>query len=137
MPAIGWKEPGPAQHLAGFDSFDSHWLVLRRDGLQGDFALADQIKVGRVLPFVKKIVPGIKTDIHRTSSNEFHRPRIESLKERMRGQNGFECVHHASPFSVLVTCSLARSARTSSVRSMPTGHQVMQRPQPTHPDVPN
>ena len=29
------------------------------------------------------------------------------------------------------------SARTSSVMSMPTGHQVMQRPQPTQPDIPN
>ena len=30
-----------------------------------------------------------------------------------------------------------RIAATSSVRSIPTGHQVMQRPQPTHPDVSN
>jgi len=30
-----------------------------------------------------------------------------------------------------------RSAATSSVRSIPTGHQEMQRPQPTHPLVPN
>ena len=28
-------------------------------------------------------------------------------------------------------------AATSSVKSMPTGHQVMHRPHPTHPDVPN
>ena len=33
--------------------------------------------------------------------------------------------------------SVARIARTSSVRSMPTGHHVMHRPQPTQPDVPN
>ena len=31
----------------------------------------------------------------------------------------------------------SRMARTSSVISMPTGHQVMQRPQPTHPELPN
>ena len=36
-----------------------------------------------------------------------------------------------------VTPSLCRIARTSSVMSMPTGHQVMQRPQPTQPEVPN
>src|ERR1019366_296523 len=30
-----------------------------------------------------------------------------------------------------------RMAPTSSVMSMPTGHQVMQRPQPTHPELPN
>ena len=38
---------------------------------------------------------------------------------------------------LLAAGSLSRMARTSSVMSMPTGHQVMQRPQPTQPDVPN
>jgi hypothetical protein len=33
--------------------------------------------------------------------------------------------------------SLLRIAWTSSVISIATGHQVMQRPQPTQPDVPN
>src|SRR5271166_4732857 len=32
---------------------------------------------------------------------------------------------------------VALMAAASSVMSMPTGHQVMQRPQPTQPDVPN
>ena len=41
---------------------------------------------------------------------------------------------HAAPRSPPV---VARMARTSSVMSMPTGHQVMQRPQPTQPEVPN
>ncbi len=31
----------------------------------------------------------------------------------------------------------SRMAATSSVKSIPTGHQVMQRPQPTQPDVSN
>ena len=33
--------------------------------------------------------------------------------------------------------SVARMAAASSVMSMATGHQVMQRPQPTQPEVPN
>ena len=33
--------------------------------------------------------------------------------------------------------SLARIAVSSSVTSIPTGHQVMQRPQPTQPELPN
>jgi hypothetical protein len=33
--------------------------------------------------------------------------------------------------------SLARIAATSSVMSIATGHHVMQRPQPTQPEVPN
>ena len=31
----------------------------------------------------------------------------------------------------------SRSAATSAVRSMPAGHQVMQRPHPTQPLIPN
>ena len=37
----------------------------------------------------------------------------------------------------LVSPSVARIAAASSVMSMATGHQVMQRPQPTQPEVPN
>ena len=33
--------------------------------------------------------------------------------------------------------SVARIAAASSVMSIATGHQVMQRPQPTQPEVPN
>src|ERR1035437_4117261 len=33
--------------------------------------------------------------------------------------------------------ALSRIACTSSVRSIPTGHHVMQRPQPTQPETPN
>ena len=36
-----------------------------------------------------------------------------------------------------VPMSLARIAAASSVMSIATGHQVMQRPQPTQPEVPN
>ena len=39
--------------------------------------------------------------------------------------------------SSLGAASVARIAAASSVMSIATGHQVMQRPQPTHPDVPN
>ena len=38
---------------------------------------------------------------------------------------------------VLASPSSARIAATSSVMSIATGHQVMQRPQPTQPEVPN
>ena len=38
---------------------------------------------------------------------------------------------------VVVLGTIAASAAISSVRSIPTGHQVTQRPQPTHPDEPN
>jgi hypothetical protein len=39
--------------------------------------------------------------------------------------------------SVAAGAAVARMAATSSVRSIPTGHQVMHRPQPTQPDVSN
>ena len=44
----------------------------------------------------------------------------------------------ALPVVCFVTnCSLSLITRTSSVMSIPTGHHVIQRPQPTQPDVPN
>jgi hypothetical protein len=44
-----------------------------------------------------------------------------------------------NPFDIhdLTSPSCCSMARTSSVISMPTGHQVILRPQPTQPLVPN
>ena len=38
---------------------------------------------------------------------------------------------------IFSSCQSPTNALTSSVRSIPTGHQVIQRPHPTQPDAPN
>ena len=55
---------------------------------------------------------------------------VETGEHRALGDEGVECLHSLS-FPV------ARIAATSSVMSMPTGHHVMQRPQPTQPELSN
>ena len=44
---------------------------------------------------------------------------------------------HAAPPTPAGSLAAARCAAPSSVRSIPTGHQVMHLPQPTHPIEPN
>ncbi len=48
--------------------------------------------------------------------------------------HGFSAIAHDA---CVVTLGFSRMAATSSVRSMATGHQVMQRPQPTQPETSN
>ena len=64
--------------------------------------------------------PAISCELRRREAGEQRRGRDQLLKR----------LHRRCP-------SLSRIARASSVMSMPTGHQVMQRPQPTQPELPN
>jgi hypothetical protein len=59
---------------------------------------------------------------------------IHTREESMCRQLAGECVHREAPARAQ---SVDRIAAASSVMSMPTGHQAMQRPHPTQPDVPN
>ena len=60
---------------------------------------------------------------------DVHEPRGPPVPRRPRWRSDKKHVHGRA--------SAARIAATSAVRSMPTGHQVMQRPQPVQPEVPN
>ena len=60
--------------------------------------------------------------------------RFVVAARRRTGRSASELVKPRAIGQLLV---VARIAATSSVMSMPTGHQVMHRPQPTQPDVPN
>ena len=60
--------------------------------------------------------------------------RFEPGEERMRQDDAFKPLHDQSSSGDV---DVARIAAASTVMSMPTGHQVMQRPQPTQPEVPN
>ena len=44
---------------------------------------------------------------------------------------------HRAPSWASASEASARSAATSSVMSMPTGHHTMHRPHPTQPELPN
>ena len=62
------------------------------------------------------------------------------LRRKRRRRTGAPAEFASRPsmrVSSVCGCGFARMAAASSVMSMPTGHQVMQRPQPTQPEVPN
>ena len=92
-----------------------------------------QIELVRRRALVKEIVAGLEHDVSRATADKPEEPLLEACKEWVFPDETLETFHVQSPWP----CSLARMAATSSLMSMPTGHQVMQRPQPTHPEVPN
>src|SRR5271166_966730 len=61
---------------------------------------------------------------------------VQFLGKAMAGQ-GFEVVGVGHGFASGGQLSFSRMAAISCVTSIPTGHQVMQRPQPTQPDRSN
>jgi hypothetical protein len=70
-------------------------------------------------------------DVLRATREPHAQVRRDEPEEAVRGQ----LVGHRLQRHGVVASSV--TARISSVTSMPTGHHVMQRPQPTQPDVPN
>ncbi len=93
--------------------------------------------VGRIA-FAKQILAGLEQMVARAAGDELHLFDGGAGKERMLLQDLLKILHAVffMPSSGC-GCGFALMAAASSVMSMPTGHQVMQRPQPTQPDVPN
>ena len=95
--------------------------------------MPEQIELVSRVALVEQILPGLEAHILGAAAHKFAEWFLHPTEERMFSHDALEPFHGAIP-----QCdSLSRIARTSSVMSMPTGHQVMQRPQPTQPDVPN
>src|SRR5262249_36889867 len=124
MPAVGWEEPRPAQHLSGFDGLNGDRPSLSSKRLQRHFTLANDIKVRGCFAFAENIRSGIKAHIRRAAGYQLHVAWFKPCKKGMLCQDGFQCLHRYCSFVALVgALSLSRIALTSSVISMPTGHQ--------------
>ena len=76
---------------------------------------------------------------HRSGGCAHSPPPAGSVRRGSRRRTGAPSGYPQFPSwrSRFAELGVARIAAASSVISMPTGHQVMQRPQPTQPDVPN
>ena len=105
-----------------------------RHDLQRHLAMPDQKELVGGIALVDQILAGIEAMIARAAGN---RPRPSSASSPAK--NGCARTMRSSPSMVglLGFAGVARIAAASAVMSMPTGHQVMQRPQPTQPEVPN
>ena len=111
--------PGPGNDVA--DAALGHArIVFQKQGLH--IVFADQAGLVRAHEIFGARLPavGIGTVSFRGTVGS---DDMASFRETL------ETFHVQSPWP----CSLARMAATSSVMSMPTGHQVIQRPQPTQP----
>ena len=108
--------------------------------LEGDLSGPDQEEAIGRLPLVEHERPRRERQHAAAPEQLLELGLGQHARERVRAQGGeigARIAHGAVPFAAAAPPpSEARIAATSSVMSMPTGHQVMQRPQPTHPEVP-
>src|SRR3990170_748589 len=91
--------------------------------------------VGRKEPGPSQHVPLVdRLDRHAPARGNRHLQRHRPVADEVEG---IRLLTFLEDVLAAVEAAVSRMARTSSVMSMPTGHQVMHRPQPTQPDVPN
>ena len=79
-------------------------------------------------PSRKRSSPSSKPTFERAAGDQLELRRVEARRTPARRAD------QPSSVSIVASSSVARIAASSSVTSMPTGHQVMQRPQPTQPE---
>ena len=101
--------------------------------LQRDTAMAQQVELVRRFAFVEQVLARFEAHVLRAAADELSEAFLETNEEGVLPDDSFESFDGYAPR----LGSVARMASTSSVMSMPTGHQVIQRPQPTQPDVSN
>jgi hypothetical protein len=101
--------------------------------------LTDEIEFVGGIAFMKNDKAFGKLGVLGTASDEREMFLRTNQKRRVLFDNVLKRVNHVHPPDgvLLAEPSASRMAQASSVISIPTGHQVMQRPQPTHPEVPN
>ena len=103
-------------------------------GLERHVALADDVEGVRRLALAKQVVAGLEDAVRRAAGDQRQPLGGHPLEGRHLGQQRSIVRIVLAPASPR---SVARIAAASSVMSIATGHQVMQRPQPTQPEVPN
>ena len=98
---------------------------------------AEHVELVRRLALGEQAGPGLEVHVVSAAGQEGELFARQSGEEGVFSDQVCDRVHCASAIRDEDRPSVARIAATSSVMSIPTGHQVMHRPQPTHPDVPN
>src|SRR5208282_3064755 len=140
-PPVRGRQPRPADHFARPDGLDREAGTGRHHGLERNLPGDDQEELSRRFAFPEQDVSGRIGTLDRHPAHRGHERRRQFLDERMVGEEGGSGgrvrLRHAFAGADWDEATGVRIAATSSVRSMPTGHQVMHRPHPTHPDIPN
>ena len=135
-PAIGRDQPGDADDLA-FAQGLHDLCAPGRAGLQSHAALADQEEAVGGIGLVEQIIAAAEMRVRGAAADQLEETLLEALEERMFPEDLLDVLERRGHERALPSWGFSRIAATSSVMSMPTGHQVMQRPQPTQPEEPN
>ena len=98
--------------------------------------LPDDEELMRFLAFAEQELPGVEALVARAARDGPDVRGSQALEERVFGEQGVESFHRFLRQAAGAGRASWRT-RASSVRSIPTGHHVMQRPQPTQPVSPN
>src|SRR5512135_3608020 len=131
---VGRKEPRPAEHLAALDRLDGDRPLVGHEHLDRDPPLPDHVEPvgGRTL--AEDELARLEDDVGDAPDHGVEVRAGQVLEEGVLAEDLLEAVDgHGRP----PCASPWRSARASAVMSMPTGHHVMQLPQPTQPETPN
>ena len=94
MPQVGRKEPGPTERLASAEHLNRNEAFSRNVGrLPGDFALMNQIKMLRIVTFLKNLLAGPEVLNDRAFNQQRKILRRKVIPKRMTGENVFESFH--------------------------------------------
>src|SRR5208283_1085345 len=140
-PPVGGNEPRPPEDLPLFDRLDRDPGPVAAPDLERDLPLEHEEELLGGLPLMHQHLADVVGPFLGLRDHRMDESRVDVDEERVAQDavgDGFACgCGHFFPSEVAGADGTVRIAATSSVRSIPTGHQVMQRPQPTHPEVPN
>src|SRR6478672_8836212 len=145
VPAVRREQPGPSHELSGAVRGDDHRAAAGDVELEGDGPVAQQVEGVRFPPLLEEHLAGGKRGDLTAAGDPLQLLIAQTLEDARFGeQPGDVALAHPwdsrpcpGPGPSPTTPSVARIAAASSVMSIATGHQVMQRPQPTQPEVPN
>src|SRR6056297_1402008 len=157
-PAVGREQPGPPEGVTAVQGLQHDRLATGFGQLQGHIAVEQQRQgLGRLATAQDEATDG-QFPLARGCRHGCDVLDVQIGTERVPrqyhpqevgitgGQSGLSLLGHHPSCSGLGTMGhgaapasseVRRITSTSSVRSMPTGHQVRHRPQPTHPEVSN
>lgn len=121
--------PGCAQDFAGVEGLEGHDGSVAAGDLQRDATFTNQIEGVGVTALTEDMLAGFKADVFGAAGDQLPERPVEPGEERVFGDDAPQAIHQFTPSPPI--------AAASSVMSMPTGHQVMHRPQPTQPDTSN
>ena len=131
VPPVGREEPRPADDVTLVDGLDGDSAAARGEDLELHAPVSQEIEGVRLAALAEEVVARLEPGVLAAARDQLQLRRGQASKDRALRELGVERLHACSSPAV------ARIAATSSVMSMATGHQVMQRPQPTQPELPN